>query len=122
MRADSDELLERLTAYAGRTARVAQALPRTQAGRHYGDQLLRSGSSVGAHYAEARRAKSTKDFISKVQGGLQELNEAEYWLTLIGQTNLLPAHRLTAINDETNQLLSILTTMARNAKSRLKHR
>jgi len=48
-----------------------------------GKQLLRSRTSVGAHYREAKRAKSAVDFISKIEGALQELDETCYWLELI---------------------------------------
>ncbi len=51
--------------------------------RVLGDQLLRSGTSVGAHFREAQRAKSNADFINKVQGGMQELEETIYWLELL---------------------------------------
>ena len=47
------------------------------------DQLLRSGTSVGAHFREAQRAKSNLDFISKLEGGMQELEETAYWLELL---------------------------------------
>ncbi len=47
------------------------------------DQLLRSGTSVGAHFREAQRAKSNADFISKIEGGMQELEETAYWLELL---------------------------------------
>jgi four helix bundle protein len=45
--------------------------------------LLRSGTSVGAQFRESQRAKSTADFISKIEGSLQELKETAYWLELI---------------------------------------
>ncbi|HSE91017.1 MAG TPA: four helix bundle protein [Candidatus Binatia bacterium] len=51
--------------------------------RLLGRQLLRAGASVGAQYREATRGKSTADFISKVEGSLQELEESEYWLELL---------------------------------------
>ena len=46
-------------------------------------QILRSGTSVGAQYREACRAKSNPDFISKLEGSLQELDETHYWLELL---------------------------------------
>lgn len=48
-----------------------------------GKQLLRSGTSVGAHYAESQRAKSNADFINKIEEALQELEESAYWLDLL---------------------------------------
>jgi four helix bundle protein len=54
--------------------------------------MLRAASSVGAHYREGRRAKSDADFISKVEGALQELDEAAYWLELLGESGIVKPH------------------------------
>ncbi len=62
---------------------VIFALPKTTEAQVLGKQVLRSGTSVGAHYREACRAKSNADFISKIEGGLQELEETVYWLELL---------------------------------------
>ena len=53
------------------------------------NQLLRSGTSVGANIHEAQYAQGTKDFISKLEIALKECNESEYWLELLFETNLL---------------------------------
>jgi four helix bundle protein len=58
-------------------------LPNTTSAQVIEKQLLRSGTSVGAHYREARRAKSNPDFISLMQGGLKELDETAYWMELL---------------------------------------
>jgi four helix bundle protein len=54
-----------------------------------GTALLRSGTSVGAHYREATQAKSDADFISKIEGALQELEESEYWLDYSAKPDFL---------------------------------
>ncbi len=69
-----------------------------------GRQLLRSGTSVGAQYREASRAKSNADFISKIEGSLQELEESEYWLELLGDSGFVPEERLAAVKKETGEL------------------
>jgi len=58
------------------------ALPKRTETHVLGRQLLRAGTSVGAQYREATRAKSKADFISKIEGSLQELEETDYWLEL----------------------------------------
>jgi len=58
-----------------------------------GLQLFRSGTSVGAQYREACRSKSNADFISKIEGALQELDETMYWLELIGNANIIAPKR-----------------------------
>ena len=51
------------------------------------NQLLKSGTSVGANIHEAQYAKGTKDLISKFEIALKECNESEYWLELLFETN-----------------------------------
>lgn len=65
--------------------------------------MLRSGTSVGAHYREAWRAWSDAEFVSKIEGGLQELEETMYWLERIA---------------EADELVAILTASVRTVKSR----
>jgi len=110
------DLLERTKQFALRVIAVFRALPRDEAARVLGRQVLRSGTSVGAHYREAQRAKSTPDFISKIEGALQELEETRYWLELLSESHLLPANRLAALHDETTQLIAIFMTIARRTK------
>lgn len=76
-----------------------------------GRQLLRSGTSVGAQIAEATYAKSRADFISKMQGSLQELCETKYWLDLLVEAELIERARLNDLYDETNQLMAIVTAI-----------
>jgi four helix bundle protein len=72
------DLKKRLKEYALRTIHLYEALPKHGAGHVITHQLLRSGTSPGAHYREACRAKSDADFISKIEGALQELEESDY--------------------------------------------
>jgi four helix bundle protein len=84
----------------------------------YGRQLLRSGTSVGAQYREASRAKSNADFISKMEGSLQELEESEYWLELLGESGFVPEERLAAVKKETGELKGIFVSIVRNTKAK----
>ncbi len=84
-----------------------------------GDQLLRSGTSVGAHFREAQRAKSNADFINKVQGGMQELEETIYWLELLEGAQLRSPIQVEPLKNEANELMAILVTIVRKTKSRL---
>ena len=81
-----------------------------------GKQALRSGTSVGAHYREAHRGKSTPDFINKIEGALQELDETLYWIELLTESEIVPASRLQPLWEEANELIAILVTVAKNAK------
>src|SRR5262245_20558780 len=80
--------------YALSVIRLFGALPKRTETRVLGRQLLRAGASVGAQYREATRAKSNADFISKIEGSLQELEEAEYWLELPGESGFFSGRRI----------------------------
>ena len=75
--------------FALRIIKLYAALPKTTEAQVLGKQILRSGTSVGAHYREACRAKSDADFISKIEGALQELDETLYWLELLGAAKIV---------------------------------
>ena len=113
------DLDERLLNYAVRVIKVVEALPKTLAGRRIGDQLLRSGTSPGAHYQEAQGAESTADFVHKLQIGLKELRESVYWLSLLERAELLPSSRLADLIDEGKQLRAILSKAVVTAKQKM---
>ena len=92
------------------------ALPKQTVAQVLGNQLLRSGTSVGTHYREAFRAKSRADFISKMEGALQELDETQYWLELLGDSGSMVQKRLQPLLDETNELVSIFVTIVKRTK------
>ena len=80
--------------------------------------MLRSGTSVGAHYREAARSKSTADFISKQEGGLQELDETAYWIELLVAAGIVPTAKVTDLLQETNELIAIFVASVKTAKAR----
>jgi len=105
------ELRARTKNFALRIIRLYVSLPKTTEAQVIGKQLLRSGTSVGAHYREAQRAKSTADFISKLEGALQELDETAYWLELLGEAKIVPTDRLAPLVQETDELIAIFVTI-----------
>ncbi len=111
-------LRERTKQFALRIIRLYSALSPRGATLVIGNQILRSGTSVGAHYREAQRAKSNADFISKVEGALQELDETTYWLELLGDSGIITRTRLSSLLDEANELISILVTIVKRVKSK----
>jgi len=78
-----DDIAERLVAFAVRVIKVVDALPDTATGKHIASQLLRSGTSPGANYEEARGAESRRDFVHKLGICLKELQETHYWLRVV---------------------------------------
>ena len=114
----SDELKGRLKGLALRVIKLYGALPKTTEAQVIGKQLLRSGTSVGAHYYEAQRAKSDADFIGKIDGAAQECEETCYWLELLQESGIIPAERLAALREEAQQLIAILVTIARKVRDK----
>jgi four helix bundle protein len=109
---------QRTKAFALRIIKLYVALPKSAEAQVLGKQVLRSGTSVGAHYHEACRAKSDADFISKMEGGLQELEETIYWLELLSEANFFTGERLQPLHQETEELISMFVTMVKNVKAR----
>ena len=110
------DLRERTTLFALRVIRMFVALPNTEEARVMGKQALRSGTSVGANFREAHRSRSQAEFIAKIGDCLKELDETSYWLELLTRSGTVPAPKLESLQDETHQLLAILTTISKNAK------
>jgi len=110
------DLRERLLEYAIRIVRLTAALPNTPEARVVRGQLLRAGTSPGAQYREACRARSRAEFISKMDSAQQELDEAHYWLLIVARTEMVKPKKLGAIQQETEELLKISSTSAKTAK------
>ncbi len=117
---DPQIVANRLLDYAARIIKVVEALPKNLVGRRIGDELLRSGTSVGAHYEEAQGGESHADFVHKLQIAVKELRESNYWLRLLRSSGTLPASRLTDILDESNQLRAMLSKAVASAKGKSK--
>ncbi|HEY3601580.1 MAG TPA: four helix bundle protein [Chthoniobacterales bacterium] len=116
------DLRARTKSYALRVIRLYRALPRRDAvAEVIGKQLLRSATSVAAHYREACRAKSKMDFVSKLEGALQELEESDLWLELLVDGGVLSAARVRPLRDETNELIAMFVTMTRKVKNQQRH-
>ena len=81
-----------------------------------GRQMLRSATSVGAHYREGCRARSNAEFISKLEGALQELDETTYWLELLMDSGSCNRPDAEALLSEADELIRILVTIVRKRK------
>jgi four helix bundle protein len=108
----------RTKSFALKIIRLFTTLPKTPEAQVIGRQVLRSGTSVGAHYREAFRARSLAEFISKIEGGLQELDETSYWLELLTEGGLVPAEDLTSLKQEAEEIMAMLTSSAKTAKAK----
>ena len=112
----SADLRSRTADYSLAVVRFYSGLPRETSAQILGRQLLRSATSVGAQYREAKRAKSTADFISKSEGALQELDETAYWLELIERSGISTSGPVRDLRIETNELIAIFVALVKTAK------
>ena len=111
------DLEERLLDYAAAIIRLVARLPRTPAGNHIANQLMRSGTSPLPNHGEAQAAESANDFVHKLSLCLKELRESQRWLKLIERVPLVkPASEATPVLQETEELIRIFVTSIRTAR------
>jgi four helix bundle protein len=111
-------LKERTKRFALQIIRMYCSLPKTSVAQVLGKQLLKSGTSPGAHYREALRARSKAEFISKLGGGLQELEETEYWLELLVESNIVGKDKINPLLAEASELIAMFTASIKTAKEK----
>ena len=109
---------ERSFEFACRIGLVVDYMERRSRSHVIANQLLRSGTSIGANLHEAHSAQSKPDFAHKCSIALKEARETQYWLRLISATKRIPAKRLENLLDEANQIVAILSTIVKKAASR----
>src|SRR5438477_2243310 len=118
----AQEMQSRTKQFALRVLKVFRAMPKSEEGRVMGRQLLRSGTSVGANYRAVCRARSKKEFVSKLNVVVEEADETVFWLELLIEGQVLAARRLQSLIGEANELLAIFAASlrtARNSKQRV---
>jgi len=113
-----EDLKERTKRFALRMIRLYSTLPKTTAVQVLGKQVLRAGTSVGAHYREGLRARSDAEVISKLEGALQELEETAYWLELLIKSGVVKSELLKNLMGETGELTAILITCVKKVKAK----
>jgi four helix bundle protein len=118
MQNDQYDLGGRLLSFAADVIALAPRLQRSPTGRYLVGQMVRSGTSAGANFQEARGAESRADFVHKMQVVLKELRETEYWLMLLRKTRLMPSDLLVAPLAEVDELIRIVVKSVVTAKSR----
>ncbi|MEX2172161.1 MAG: four helix bundle protein [Pirellulales bacterium] len=112
----ADELKKRTKDFGVRTVKLVEKLPIKRSAQRLGDQLLRSGTSVGANYRAACRARSDAEFRAKLGICEEEADEAIYWLEMIVELGYVPAERLANLIEEANQLLAIIVSSIKTSR------
>ena len=110
------DLRERLIQFAVMIIQLVKTLPTDYTGRHFGNQLLRSGTSHAFHYGEALGAESQADFIHKMSICLKELKESEVNLEIIYRAKLTEGAILQEVREECDELVAIFVTSVGTAK------
>jgi len=115
---NKDDLKIRTKRFALRVIVLVESLPKGRTADVLGKQLLRSGTSVGANYRSACRAKSTADFIYKMGIVEEEADETIYWLELLEEAGLKKLDDIKDLLDEANQLLAMTIASIKTAKNK----
>jgi four helix bundle protein len=113
---DKEEMKQRTQQFALRAIRLCEALPDTPVARVIRNQFLRCGTSVGANYRAAQRAKSNADFISKMGTVEEETDESMYWMEMIVAAGLMKQELISGLHQEADEILSIAIASIKKAK------
>ena len=116
---EPQDISERTSAFAIRIIKLYRHIQKDSVGRILGKQLLRSGTSVGANVHEAQGAQSRADFISKMSIAQKECLETRYWLHLFLESKILSKTQLGDLQDETTQLIKIISSILIASKKNL---
>lgn len=116
----SVQLKDRTKKFALGAIKLVEALPKSQTMDIIGKQLIRSGTSVGANYRAASRAKSPADFISKMGIVEEEADETIYWMELLVESGAIQQSLVEPLMKEANELLAITVSSIKTARSNKK--
>ena len=111
-----DEMKARTKKYALRVIKAVQALPENRMANVLGSQLVRSGTSVGANYRAACRAKSTADFVNKLKIVEEEGDESLFWMELLVETGITPQSKLGELMKEGDELVAIVVAAIKTTR------
>lgn len=112
----NDEFRNRTKKFALRAIKLYQSLPHTEEARILGKQLLRSGTSVGANFRAACRARSKAEYISKLGIVLEEADESSFWMELLIEAGIFSESRLKSLYDESVELTKVFAVTKKTSK------
>jgi four helix bundle protein len=114
---DATCLRTRTKSFAMQVIRMFSSLPKSTEAQVMGKQVLRSGTSVGANYREAYRARSKAEFVAKLGDVLKELDESSYWFELLVELENVPQESFEVLRKECDELLASFMTIAKKCKN-----
>ena len=112
----SKNLEKRTRQFAVRIIRLSATLPNTPEARVIRNQITKSGTSIGANYREANRARSKADFKNKIKICESEAGETQYWLEVITEANMLSWEKIKSDYEECSELLAIFTSIGKRTE------
>jgi len=110
------KLEQRTKAFAIKIIRLSTLLPNSVEGKIIKNQMTKSGTSIGANYREAARARSRADFKNKIKICESESNETCYWLEIVRELEWSDPKKVESELTESNELLAIFTSIGKNLK------
>jgi len=115
---NQEQMKVRTKEFAKQTISLCRQLPSTQEGRLIGGQFFRSGTSVGANYRAACRARSKADFISKLGIVLEETDESLYWMEILNENKIVNSKFLVGLMKEAKELIAIFVSSLNTVKGK----
>ena len=109
-------ILEKSFEFSVRIVNLKKYLNRSKQERIMANQLLRSGTSIGANVTEADQAQSKADFISKMGIANKEAHETKYWLNLLHKTDYINDDEYSSIFEDCQELIRLLQAIIKTAK------
>lgn len=111
------ELQQRTKKFHVDVIKLCSDFPRNAAGYETAKQVIRSAGSVGANYRASLRAKSTADFIYKIEIVLEEADESHYWLEVVKEAEIKTGFEVDKLIGEANELTAIFAATDKTAKA-----
>src|SRR6185369_14505571 len=112
------EFKKRTKDIAIRIIKLVDSLPGSKSSEVIGKQLLRSGTSVGANYRAACRAKSSADLLHKLAIVEEEADESLYWIELLIDAKIIPEQKLSILMNDLNEIISMIVASIRTMRSK----
>lgn len=113
---DKVEFKQRTKVFALRVIRLVESLPRTRTANTIGNQLIRSGTSVGANYRAACRARSNAEFIAKMGIVEEEADESMFWMELLMETGTVRKELLESLFKEANEIVAMVVSSIKSSR------
>jgi len=116
-----NEIVVRSKDFAVRIIKLSQFLEK-QKNFAIANQIIRSGTSIGANIHEAQSSDTKKDFAYKMNIALKEARETEYWIDIIIDSEIVPQNRLSGLKSEVEELIKMLISIIKTTRINIKEK